>query len=280
MFLHERLEPIRTRLAQIDRDEIIKFFPGALARVQALEKIQSHTYSSVQVALVALLHRSAMVYWPKKDEAVVQSNERLEFLGDAVLGTFVASEAMLAFPDLAEGQLSRLRAALVGTESLSKKAHDLGIGRILLLGKGELSSGGNRRQSLLADAFESVTAALFVDAGEEKVWSWLMDVFGSDLILADKILTDFDAKTRFQQWTQKVIGVPPTYRVIGSNSTPESTEFIVAAFIGDVELARASGRNKRDASKKVALVMQQLVDSGELDEAALVEMYEGKRKAW
>lgn len=280
MFLHKRLEPIRKRLTQIDRNEVIRFFPGALSRVQALEKIQSHTYSSVQVALVALLHRSAMVYWPKKDEVVVQSNERLEFLGDALLSTFVASEAMLAFPDLSEGQLSRLRAALVGTESLSRKAHDLGIGRILLLGKGELSSGGSRRKSLLADAFEAVTAALFVDAGEEKVWSWLMEVFGSDLILADKILTDFDAKTRFQQWTQKVIGVPPTYRVIGSNSTPESTEFIVAAFIGDVELARASGRNKRDASKVVAQLMQQMVDSGELDEAALLEMYKGKRKAW
>jgi ribonuclease-3 len=280
MFLHSRFERIRARFSQIDTDEIIKVFPGAMARVHSLEKIQSHRYRCFPIALVALLHRSAMVYWPRKDQIEVQSNERLEYLGDALLGTFIASEAMLAFPELAEGQLSRLRAALVGTVSLSRKANDLGIGRILLLGKGELSSGGHRRQSLLADAFEAVTAALFIDAGEEKVWTWLMEVFGSDLILADKVLTEFDAKTRFQQWTQKLIGVPPTYRVIGSNSTPESTEFIVAGFIGDVELARSSGRNKRDASKQVAVKMQQLVDSGELNEEKLIEIYQGKRKAW
>ncbi len=275
MFLKARLEGIRPSVERLNKKKILEVFPNAVSKLRSLEAIQGHVYGSKEVALVSLIHRSALVYWPENRRHEIQSNERLEFLGDALLGSFVAIEAMQAHGDLDEGELSRLRAAIVGTENLADKAQKLGLGKSLLLGKGEMSSGGQRRQSILADSFEAVTAAIFIDAGEEKAWSWLLEVFGSDLILAEKILSDFDAKTRFQQWTQRIIGVPPSYRVVGTQSTPERSDFIVAGFVGQFEIARAQGRNKREASKRVAVLMQEKVNEGVLTERVLKAMHNG-----
>jgi ribonuclease-3 len=264
---------LKSRLELLDHNAILKAYPCAAKKIERLQAIQGHTYASQKVALVSLLHRSVLGKWPGRKDFGIQSNERLEFLGDALLGLFVAMESMSSRPDLDEGSLTKLRAAIAGTANLSSKACELGLGRCLVLGKGEQASGGQNRSSLLADLFESVTAALFIDGGEEKAWSWLRTVFSSDFLRTDETLAGFDAKTRFQQWTQSIIGVPPSYRVVGTNSTPETTEFIMAGFIGDVEIARCQGRNKRDASKHVAALMQSMVDSGELNEARLKEIY-------
>ena len=282
MYLSSRFAELKQLLEKVDEKRISQVFPGSNKKLECLEAIQGHKYRSKKVALVSLIHRSALVYWPGKENQQrgssqkfeIQSNERLEFLGDALLSTFVATEAMIAQSELDEGDLSRLRAALVGTENLSNKALGLGIGRCLLLGKGESSSGGHKRQTILADAFEATTAALFIDAGEEYAWKWLLKVFSSDFVLAPETLIEFDAKTRFQQWTQAIIGVPPTYKVIGTESTPESTLFIIAGFIGEHEIARSTGKNKREASKRVAHLMQGKVASGELTETMIRQMYE------
>lgn len=263
---------LKVKLEIIDEVEIHKAYPVAARNVRRLEAIQSHAYASPKVALVSIMHRSALVNWPGRRDGSVQNNERLEFLGDALIGLFVAMEAMSLRPDLDEGSLTKLRSAIVGTSNLSSKALELGLGRCLLLGKGELASGGNHRTGILADLFEATTAALFIDAGAEQTWEWLRAVFSSDFARTDDTLAGFDAKTRFQQWTQGIIGIPPSYRVVGTNSTPETTEFIMAGFIGDVEIARSRGPNKRYASKQVAVLMQAMVDSGELTENHLREM--------
>jgi ribonuclease III len=274
MYLKSRLSELKREIERLDEDKFVQMFPNAKKKLLLLEAIQGHRYLSPKVALVSLVHRSSLVYWPGVKDGVIQSNERLEFLGDSLLGAFVAIEAMIGQPALDEGSLSRLRAAIVGTENLSNKAEKLGLGKCLFLGKGESASGGGKSQNILADAFEAVTAALFIDAGEQVAWQWLLGLFGSDFLVAESTLADFDAKTRFQQWTQKIIGVPPSYRVIGTESTPESTEFIIAGFIGATEVARARGKNKREASKKVAVLMQDLVVSGQLTEERIKEMYD------
>jgi ribonuclease-3 len=273
MILNANLAELKGRLEELDCEQIYSMYPGSERKIAALEAIQGYNYQSKKVALVSLIHRSALVYWPGLADNSVQSNERLEFLGDAIIGLFVAVESMNVHPKLDEGALTRLRSAIAGTENLSAKSAALGLGRCLVLGKGESLSGGHRRTNLLADAFEAATAALFIDAGEDRAWNWLRGVFGADFLTAELTLADFDAKTRFQQWTQSIIGVPPTYRVVGTNSTPETTEFIMAGFIGDVELARSRGRNKREASKQVAALMQAMVDSGNLTENRLKEIY-------
>lgn len=253
---------------RLDEARLRKFFPDLDSRIASLERLQSHIYVNKRVAAVALLHRSALVYWPQ-DKANVFSNEKLEFLGDSFLNFFVACRSMSEFPRMAEGQLSRLRAALVGTENLAEKARKARLQDLLMFGRGEIAKGGfrdDKRQNILADAFEAVIAALLVDAGERAAWEWLESLFAADLLTAQQTLDDFDVKTRFQQWTQAICGKPPTYKLIKTISTPQETQFVVAGYLGVTEIARASAPNKRDASKAVAARMQKLVESGQLTE--------------
>lgn len=254
---------LRQSFCEINAEKVRRVFPQLERSISALEAIQKYTYSDKKIATVALIHRSALVYWPT-DKAGVFSNERLEFLGDSFLNYFVACEAMVAHPDLQEGHLSKLRAAIVGTENLAAKARAMGLGDVLLFGKGELTSSGQRKSNALADAFESVTAALLLDGGEGVARAWLSGVFAADFVLGKETLNNFDVKTRFQQWTQSILGAPPVYKVVGTESTPQETQFVVAGYIGDVELARARAPNKREASKRVAAKMQAMVETGEL----------------
>ena len=262
---------IEEQIERLNLDKLRRHFPQWEAHLVRLESVQGHSYRNKKTGIACLIHRSSLVYWPT-DKAGIFSNEKLEYLGDSFLNFFVATEAMAAHPEMNEGQLSKLRAAIVGTENLSRKARALGLGDLLLLGKGEALCHGQRRMSALADAFESVTAALLLDGGEDAARTWLFEVFAADFVLGQETLASFDAKTRFQQWTQGIVGQPPAYRVVGTTATPQTTEFIVAGFVGDTELARASAQNKRDASKLVAVKMQALVDKGELTPEILLQI--------
>jgi ribonuclease-3 len=276
----ERFRFIAEQIEKLNVDKLRRHFPHCEESVSKLEAVQGHTYRNRKTALASLIHRSSLVYWPN-DKSGIFSNEKLEYLGDSFLNFFVATEAMAAHPEMNEGQLSKLRAAIVGTESLSRKARDLGLGELLLLGKGEALSHGQKRQNALADAFESVTAALLLDAGEDGARRWLFEIFAADFVIGEETLAHFDVKTRFQQWTQGIVGRPPTYKVVGTIATPQITEFIVGGFVGDTELARASAPSKRDASKLVAAKMQVLVDRGELTPEMLTRLVAsaGKRSA-
>ena len=266
-----RFHFIEEQIEKLALDKVKRHFPRCEEHVDRLEAVQGYRYRNRKTALASLIHRSSLVYWPL-DKAGVFSNEKLEYLGDSFLNFFVATEAMAAHPEMNEGQLSKLRAAIVGTESLSRKARGLGLGELLLLGKGEALSHGQKRQNALADSFEAVTAAMLLDAGEERARRWLFEVFAADFVVGKETLAQFDVKTRFQQWTQGIVGQPPTYRVVGTMSTPLNTEFIVAGFVGETELARASAPSKRDASKLVAAKMQELVDRGKLTAEILTRL--------
>jgi ribonuclease-3 len=252
----------------LDEVRLRRHFPDLDSRVENLGRLQGHVYRHPRLAAVSLIHRSALVYWPvQTDRAGIFSNERLEFLGDSFLNFFVACEAMSAYPKMAEGELSKIRAAIVGTENLAEKARHLNLHDLLMFGRGEIAKGGfqsEKRQNILADAFEAVTAALLIDAGETHARDWLGRMFAADLVVAERTLTDFDVKTRFQQWTQSVCGRPPVYKVVKTISTPQETQFVVAGFIGRTELARAAAANKREASKLVAARMQKMFEVGEL----------------
>lgn len=262
---------IEDQIESLNLEKIRRHFPRYEESVARLEAVQGHVYRNKKTAVASLVHRSSLVYWPS-DKTGVFSNEKLEYLGDAFLNFFVATEAMAAHPEMNEGQLSKLRAAIVGTENLSRKARDMGLGELLLLGKGEALAAGQKRLGALADAFESVTAALLLDAGEDVARRWLFETFAADLVIGKETLASFDAKTRFQQWTQGIVGQPPLYKVVGTNATPQQTEFIVAGFVGDTELARAAAPSKRDASKLVAEKMQAMVDKGELTPEILLTL--------
>lgn len=263
MIWETRLRLLRNNFATLNLSKIKRIFPQLEIHIERLSAIQGHVYQDKALVATALLHRSALVYWPT-DKSGVFSNERLEFLGDAFLSFFVASETMLLQPSLQEGELSKLRSLIVGTENLAHKSRELGIGECLLVGKAELNPTSQNRANMLADAFEAVTAALLIDAGEQKVRAWLSDVFVNDLLLRPEALLNFDSKGKVQQWVQSIVNVPPVYKTIGTEGVPQETLFIVACFIGNFEIARATGKSKREASKKVAEKILHMIEDGKL----------------
>ncbi|RDB37320.1 ribonuclease III family protein [Spirobacillus cienkowskii] len=272
----DRLLLLKSHLCELNFVKLSRVFPQIEANIDKLGEIQDHRYKDKKIAAISIVHRSSLVYWPH-DRSGIFSNERLEFFGDAFLSFFIASEAMIAHKSLQEGDLSRLRAAIVGTENLALKSRDLGIGECLLVGKAEMNSNPQRRDNVLADAFEAVTAALLLDAGEEKAHMWLLKVFANDLKAGQDILLKFDSKSKLQQWTQGIIGLPPSYRTIGTEGTPQETFFIVAAFVGNTEIGRASAASKREASKKVAEKILNEIELGKLTKDMVISFFEGKK---
>lgn len=179
-------------------------------------------------------------------------NERLEFLGDAVLGLCVSRRLMERHFGLAEGDLSKIRAALVNEESLAELARSLKLGNYIVLGKGAAQGGGRERDSLLADGLEAVIGAVFSDAG----------YFAADQLvgqLVDPILSDdlshlirMDFKTALQELTQERLKVTPTYEVIEANGPDHAKVFTVRVLIGSKEMGRGQGASKKRASQVAA----------------------------
>ncbi|MES2614868.1 MAG: ribonuclease III family protein [Bdellovibrionota bacterium] len=274
--MNNRLEALAQCFSELNYQKLSAVFPQLDCHIDVLSDIQEHKYLNKKIAAVALTHRSALVFWPTNKTGIF-SNERLEFLGDAFLSFYIASESMLLQSDLQEGELSRLRAIIVGTENLAQKSRELGLGSCLLVGKSEVNSTPNMQENVLADAFEAVTAALLIDAGEQKAKQWLNKIFKEDLLMSQESLLNFDSKGKVQQWTQSIIGVPPTYKTIGTEGTPKETSFIVGAFVGNTEIARASAKNKREASKKVAEKIIELMETKQLTKEVLLQYVQDKK---
>jgi ribonuclease-3 len=189
------------------------------------------------------------------------NNERLEFLGDALLGVIVAEMLYQAHPHASEGELSRLRAQLVNGQALAVVARELELGEGLKLGPGELKSGGHRRDSILADAFEALVAAVYLDGGFESCRDLVRDLFAQRV--AELPRSSKDAKTRLQEWLQ-ARGLPlPTYDLIGSQGDDHAKIFDVACSIAEPAplQVHASGPNRRAAEQEAAeLVLGRLTE--------------------
>jgi len=191
----------------------------------------------------ALTHRSAGN----------QNNERLEFLGDGVLNFIVAARLYAVFPDAPEGDLSRLRARLVRKETLASVAEEVGLGAHLVLGSGELKSGGHRRASILADALEAVVGAVYLDGGfdacEELVSRWFARRI-SDLPPAEELK---DAKTRLQEYLQARQLQLPEYRLLTTSGADHQRRFTVSCRIPGLDLECAGvGTSRRKAEQAAA----------------------------
>jgi len=171
--------------------------------------------------MVALTHRSAEG----------PNNERLEFLGDSVLNLLLSERLYREFPIASEGDLSRLRARLVSEEPLAEIAQEMQLGELLLLGSGELKTGGHRRQSILADAFEALCGALYLDGGLEEVRARIGPMFESRIAGLPEPSTLKDAKTRLQEFLQSR-GYPlPAYTVKRTTGEPHAQTFLVSCSV-------------------------------------------------
>lgn len=178
-------------------------------------------------------------------------NERLEFLGDAVL-ELVTTEFLYRTYDNPEGELTNWRSALVKGEMLAEVAAELGLEPYLLMSRGERASIGKARQLILANAFEALIGALYLDRGYKVAQTFLAKQL---LVRLDKVLADrlyIDAKSDLQERTQDKLGVTPTYVLISTNGPDHDKEFVIGVYIGDQLVAQGSGRSKQKAEQAAA----------------------------
>ncbi len=197
----------------------------------------------------ALTHRS---YINEHPELAIENNERLEFLGDAVLDFVSAAWLYNRFPEATEGRLTSLRAALVKTEMLAGFALQIGLDGRILLGKGEGESGGRKRINLLADAFEAVVGALYLDQGLEAVQALAEPLFAPMLERIIESELDRDAKSILQEWSQAERGQTPRYRTVGAEGPDHAKTFKVQVSIGQEVVGYGEGSSKQAATQAAA----------------------------
>lgn len=196
----------------------------------------------------ALTHRS---YRNEHPEAI-EDNERLEFLGDAVLDFVTGAWLYNRFPEMTEGQLTRLRAALVRTKQLADFAGAFDLGARLLLGKGEEDTGGRERESLLCATFEAMVGALYLDSGLDRVASFVQPLLGQASVRVLEQQTDVDARSILQEWAQAELGLTPSYRTVEEAGPDHIKTFTVQVRIGSEVYGAGVGRSKQTAALAAA----------------------------
>jgi ribonuclease-3 len=205
-----------------------------------------HEFSDPALLLEAVTHRS----WCA-EHVDTPSNERLEFLGDAVLGLVIADVLFQVERAMPEGELAMARAAVVSTEALAQVATDLGLGEYLRLGKGEDATGGRAKRSILADAMEAVIGAVYVDAGLDAARALLLPLVAERLAGAVAGPGEADHKTRLQEESARRYGQVPRYDVSGTGPDHDR-RFTAVVRIGGVERGQGSGRSKKEAEQAAA----------------------------
>ncbi|MFQ5399476.1 MAG: ribonuclease III [Anaerolineae bacterium] len=226
-----------------------------------MEKNLGVRFNDYSLLSRALTHRS---YLNENPGAALEDNERLEFLGDAVLDFVVGAYLYHHFPEMDEGGLTSLRAALVRAKTLAAFARDLEIGRYLRLGYGEAESGGRERTPILCAAFEAVIGAIYLDQGLDAAQSLTEKLVAPTLV---KILDGSlhkDAKSEFQVWAQARFNITPRYQVVATEGPDHAKTFTVQVLIANDVWGEGSGRSKQAAAQaaaSVALSRTEIVDS-------------------
>jgi ribonuclease-3 len=197
----------------------------------------------------ALTHRSYLNEHPGQ---ALEDNERLEFLGDAVIDFIVADYLYHRMPEVDEGELTSLRAALVRSEALAQLAREVGLGEHLRLGYGEAEGGGRQRIPILCAAFEAVVGAVYLDQGPEATRSLIERLVEPALAEITARQLHKDAKSEFQVWAQGRYNLTPYYRVAGSVGPDHAKTFTVQVLVGDAVWGEGSGRSKQVAAQAAA----------------------------
>jgi ribonuclease-3 len=196
----------------------------------------------------ALTHRSYL----NENPDALEDNERLEFLGDAALDFLTAAWLYRRFPEMDEGQLTRLRSALVRTEQLAAFAQDIELGEVMLLGRGEDLTGGRQRPALLCATFEALVGAIYLDGGMPAVEAYMQPRLMAAVarILEDENL--FDARSLLQIWAQSEVGETPSYRTLQSSGPDHARQFVFEVIVGDRVRAEGTGNSKQEAAQQAA----------------------------
>ncbi len=224
----------------------------AQQELRALEEFQQHfriPFGDIDLLKLALTHRS---YLSVTGQGPRESNERLEFLGDSVLGLVTSEYLYRENPEEHEGDLTKSKSLLVSKAILSRRALAMGLGRFVLMSHSEVESGGRQRLSILADAFEAVIGAVYLDQGfepaREFIHKWLLRESGA--IVADKRHTNY--KSHLQEYVQSTWRTHPVYRIRSEMGPDHSKHFLVEVLVGKRSLGEGRGRNKKEAEQAAA----------------------------
>lgn len=213
-----------------------------IGQLSVLQRRLGYSFSDIELLDTALSHRSYANEGPLK----LPHNERLEFLGDAVLGLALSEQYYLELPSANEGELSKIRSRLVSASHLAKVARVLELGAYLRLGKGEVSTGGRHKGSLLANAFEALLGAILLDGGYSVASVFIRKIFAREM---DPYL---DFKSQFQEWIQRTQKLIPSYSVIREDGPEHEKVFEVAVSIQGKEVAKGVGTSKKNAEQQAA----------------------------
>jgi len=232
--------------------------------VAILEQVFHHAFSQVKLLEEALTHSSCANEKGPDETGFAGHNERLEFLGDAVLELIVSEELFRRFPEASEGALTRLRARLVSEPTLAGLARQLGLQNALRLGKGEEIQGGRERGALLADALEAVFAAVFLDGGFAAAQKSILAVFESRWPETAETPKIKDHKSVLQELTQERFGARPVYHLTGSSGPEHAKVFHVTLTLPDGQTCLATGPSLKKAEQRAALAaLEEMTRPGE-----------------
>jgi ribonuclease-3 len=222
--------------------------------IEVLEKTLGYEFKNEKLIIEALTHKSHKQPY---------DNERLEFLGDAVLDLIVGEYLFFKFPKSDEGNLSKIRAALVNEDGFEKLARSINLGKYIYLSNAEENNGGREKASLLSNAFEAVIGAIYIESGLDVSRKIAIDLIERNHkeISLDSLFRDF--KTTLQELTQARFGETPEYRVIASRGPDHKKEFEVAVIIENKEYARAIGKSKKIAQQEAAEMAVKLLNKEE-----------------
>jgi ribonuclease-3 len=222
---------------------------SAILNIGSITESLGYIFKDKDLLIEALTHKS---YYHENRETALSHNERLEFLGDAVLGLIVVEYLFLQEKQYPESVLAKVKSYLVSEMVLADIAASMSLGKYLSLGKGEESTGGRDKKSILADALESIIGAVYLDSGYERTKSIVLGFFKEKIDNAIESGEFFDYKTELQEKTQLLYGILPEYRVIRQQGEEHKRIFTVAVYLNDKKLGTASGRRKKEAETLAA----------------------------
>lgn len=216
---------------------------------RAFQQQHNLNFSNEDLLQQAFIHRS---YINENKDSGLEHNERLEFLGDAVLELVITDFLFKEYPQVDEGILTAYRSALVRTESISAAARDMGMNDLLLLSKGEARDEGKARDYILANTFEAFVGAVYLDQGYDAAAGFIAQALFENI---KQVIDDGswkDPKSRFQEYAQETYSETPRYELISAEGPDHDKEFVMAVFVGDREVAKGTGNSKQKAQQDAA----------------------------
>jgi ribonuclease-3 len=231
-------------------------------RIEHLQDRIGYHFGDRAILLQALTHTSYGHEYLQEKPIALRDNERLEFLGDAILDVVVSDILIESFPNSNEGQLSKMRAAVVNEKTLAQLAASIGLHECIRLGKGEALTGGNQKPSILSSTFEALIAAVYLDGGFNAVYPVLRHLFAPFFIEERDLIAFYDHKTQLQEIVQARWKVTPTYHLMKTEGPDHAKIFEVEVRMGGKSLGAATGSSKKEAEQNAARQAIQSVEPG------------------